>query len=66
LQKSGYGAFWDELNQERIESFLFNLAEYKKNLSTYPREGNGRLLAKLDELIAELVAPPQAGADAST
>jgi len=52
LEKSGYGAYWDELNKERIESFLFNLPLYKANLAGYPREGNGRLLAKLDELIA--------------
>jgi uncharacterized protein (TIGR00661 family) len=56
LEKAGYGAYWDELNKERVESFLFNLAVYKENLARYAREGNGKLLVKLDELIAQTTA----------
>jgi uncharacterized protein (TIGR00661 family) len=52
LQKSGYGAYWEELNKERVESFLYNLPEYAEALTKYPRQGNGALLAKLDTLIA--------------
>lgn len=66
LEKSGYGAYWDELNKERIEAFLFNLPEYKKNLANYPREGNGKLLAKLDELITQNVANMRADPRHST
>ncbi len=53
LQKSGYGAFWEELDKERVESFLYNLPHYREALEQYPRRGNGELLEKLDALIAE-------------
>jgi len=52
LQKMGYGAYWEDLNKERVESFLYNLPLYGEKLATYPRQGNGALLAKLDALIA--------------
>lgn len=55
LEKSGYGAYWDDLNKERIESFLFNLPHFRKALGQYPRPGNGALFAKLDALITEYV-----------
>jgi uncharacterized protein (TIGR00661 family) len=53
LDKMGYGACWEELNKERVESFLFNLPVYCENLTSYPRQGNTALLAKLDSLIGE-------------
>jgi uncharacterized protein (TIGR00661 family) len=53
LGRMGYGAYWEELNKERVESFLFNLPVYCENLAGYPREGNSALLAKLDSLIHE-------------
>jgi uncharacterized protein (TIGR00661 family) len=53
VDKMGYGAYWDELNKERIESFLFNLPVYRENLAAYPRSDNSALLKKVDELIAE-------------
>jgi uncharacterized protein (TIGR00661 family) len=56
LEKAGYGAYWEELNRERVESFLYNLGHYRENLLNYPRQGNQALLAKLDALIAENVA----------
>lgn len=52
LEKSGYGAYWDTLNKERVEAFLYNLPHYRQVLTRYPRQGNGALLAKLDELVA--------------
>ena len=52
IQKMGYGAWWDDLNKERIESFLFNLDEYREQLASYPAQDNSRILARLDELIA--------------
>ena len=52
VDKMRYGAFWPELNKERVESFLFNREEYEARLASYPRSGNGALLRKLDELIA--------------
>jgi uncharacterized protein (TIGR00661 family) len=53
LQKTGYGAYWEDLNKERVESFLYNLPLYREKLADYPREGNSALLAKLDTLIAQ-------------
>jgi uncharacterized protein (TIGR00661 family) len=52
VDKMGYGAYWDELNKERVESFLFNLPLYQQKLADYPRQGNSALLAKVDELVA--------------
>jgi uncharacterized protein (TIGR00661 family) len=52
LDKTGYGAYWDRLTKECIESFLYNLPHYREKLADYPREGNAALLAKLDTLIA--------------
>jgi uncharacterized protein (TIGR00661 family) len=54
LAKSGYGSYWEELDKERIESFLYNLPHYREALESYPRQGNDRLLEKLDSLIASL------------
>jgi uncharacterized protein (TIGR00661 family) len=53
LDRMGYGVYWDELNKERIEAFLYNLPLYEEKLATYPRQNNGALFKKLDELIAE-------------
>jgi uncharacterized protein (TIGR00661 family) len=52
LEKSGFGAYWEELNKERVESFLYNLPHYREALAEYPRQGNRALLDKLDSLIA--------------
>jgi uncharacterized protein (TIGR00661 family) len=57
LQKTGYGAYWEELDKERVESFLYNLPVYREKLEHYPRQGNRALLAKVDALIAEHTAP---------
>jgi uncharacterized protein (TIGR00661 family) len=54
LEKSGYGAYWEELNKERVDSFLYNLPHYRAALEKYPRQGNAALLEKLDALIASL------------
>jgi uncharacterized protein (TIGR00661 family) len=53
LDKMGYGAYWEDLNKERVESFLYNIPQYAEKLATYPRQGNDALLLKLDSLIAE-------------
>lgn len=50
--KMGYGAYWDVLTKEKVESFLFNLDSYRENLSEYPRNDNAALIEKLDEFIA--------------
>ena len=56
IQKMGYGAYWEDLNKERIESFLFNLDEYRENLRSYPAQDNSRIFGKLDELVASFGA----------
>ncbi len=57
LKRMEYGTFWDELNKERVESFLYNLPNYREKLVEYPRQGNAALLRKVDALIADLTAP---------
>jgi uncharacterized protein (TIGR00661 family) len=52
LDKTGYGAYWERLTKECIESFLYNLPHYREKLADYPRQGNAALLQKLDALIA--------------
>jgi uncharacterized protein (TIGR00661 family) len=52
IGEKGYGAYWDELNKERVESFLFNLVNYREKVAGYERADNSALFAKLDELIA--------------
>ena len=54
LDKTGFGAWWAELNKERVESFLFNRKCYAATLRSYPRQDNSALLAKLDQLIESL------------
>lgn len=51
LEKLGYGKHWDELNKEKIESFLFNLGLYNKNLRKYKKEDNSKIFKKIDNLI---------------
>ena len=52
IGQTGYGAYWDDLNKERVDSFLFNLGAYRENLAGYNRADNSALFAKLDQLIA--------------
>lgn len=61
VDKLGYGAWWEELSKEKIESFLFNLTVYAENLESYPRTGNSALLSKLDELINTFTAKARNG-----
>ena len=53
LEKLSYGAYWEELNKERVESFLYNLPHYREKLAEYPRQDNSTLFSNLDRLIAE-------------
>jgi uncharacterized protein (TIGR00661 family) len=53
IEQTGYGAYWDDLDKERVESFLFNLQGYRERLVRYPRADNSALFAKLDELVGE-------------
>ena len=59
LDKAGYGAYWEALNKERVESFLYNLPHFREKLASYPRQGNGALLSKVDALLAEYTRSPR-------
>lgn len=52
IGRMGYGAYWDDLSKERVESFLFNLESFREKLAGYSRADNSALFAKLDDLIA--------------
>jgi uncharacterized protein (TIGR00661 family) len=52
IGKMGYGAYWDELTKEKVESFLFNLDLYRENLGKYPRSDNSALFEKLNEFVS--------------
>jgi hypothetical protein len=56
VNKIGFGAYWDDLNEERVESFLFNLDSYRETVATDPRKDNWELLARLDAWIEEHVS----------
>jgi uncharacterized protein (TIGR00661 family) len=62
LDRMGFGTYWEELNKERIEGFLYNLPHYREKLAEYRRGGNRELLEKTDSLVAELTSSRTAGA----
>jgi uncharacterized protein (TIGR00661 family) len=64
LRETGYGAYWEELTKEKIESFLFNLPHFGEKLAQYPRQDNSALFHKLDSLIADYAPRWVAGARA--
>jgi uncharacterized protein (TIGR00661 family) len=64
LAETGYGAYWEELSKEKVESFLFNLPQFREKLAQYPRQDNSVLFEKLDSLIAAYLPRPAAGARA--
>lgn len=55
VEKLGFGRYYDDLNREKIEAFLFNVEMYKKNLKKYKKQDNTKLFKKLDELIKNLI-----------
>lgn len=55
LEKTGYGAYGEDLDEERVRAFLSGLDRYRSRLAAYPRQDNSALFAKLDALIAEHV-----------
>lgn len=54
LQKLGYGEYHKALDIARIGAFLERVPEYTHQLQAHRQERNHALLAKLDELIAEI------------
>jgi len=54
LQKFGYGAYWEQLTRECVESFLYNLPVFRENLARYARQDNSALFKRVDELVSRL------------
>jgi uncharacterized protein (TIGR00661 family) len=53
LDEMGYGDFCDDLDKETVENFLSRLHIYRRNLESYKREDNSRILKEIDNLIKE-------------
>src|SRR6185503_15620960 len=54
LQKLGYGEYHRELSETAIATFLERAPEYARNVAGHTQLRNTAILAKLDELIAEI------------
>jgi uncharacterized protein (TIGR00661 family) len=54
LNKLGYGRHFDELNEDGIKSFLYDLDVFKSNLKEYNQNGNKKLFDCLDELLGKI------------
>lgn len=52
LTNEGFGKSGTEVNRELISSFLYDIPDYAKKLEGYEREGNNKIMAKLDKLFA--------------
>lgn len=53
LEQQGYGAQCHTPDRKSIAAFLYELPQYQKMLENYPREGNGAITDKLDELLRD-------------
>lgn len=51
LDKLEYGKYYDKLDREKIEAFLFNLDLYKNSLKKYKKHNNSEIFKKIDEVI---------------
>ena len=52
IDQLGYGKRVTRPRSASIAEFLYRLPEYRERLNDYPRQGNGAIMAKLDELLA--------------
>lgn len=53
LNERGYGKASFDLKPDDISAFLYQLAEYNKNLVDYPREGNSKITGFIDSLLEQ-------------
>lgn len=51
LQRLGYGMYRKTTTVRGVRDFLSKLRFFEKNLKSYPREGNQKVFAKVDELV---------------
>jgi uncharacterized protein (TIGR00661 family) len=54
LQQLGYGEYHARLTGEGIAGFLGNVDKYADNLRGYQQDGNGKILAAVDDLLAQI------------
>ena len=52
----GYGAEGQDADETTLASFLHKLPDYERKLESYPRQGNQKILDKLDDLLANDMA----------
>jgi uncharacterized protein (TIGR00661 family) len=60
LDRTGYGAFWEELTREKVESFLFNIPQFREKLAGGFRTSPREITERLDVLVAQCLAGSQA------
>lgn len=54
LQKLGYGLHRDEVSREAVTELLQRSDEFRNNLASYQQDGNAKLFATVDALLADL------------
>jgi len=56
LEAEGYGLAADELTSERLDAFIERLPDFERSLAGYRQDGNGDLLAALEQGLATATA----------
>ena len=59
LDRTGYGAFWEELTREKVESFLFNIPQFREKLAGGFRTSPHEITERLDVLVAQCLGGSQ-------
>jgi len=54
LQKLGYGLHRDEVSRQAVTELLARSDEFRSNLASYQQDGNTKLFATVDALLADL------------
>ncbi|MBW2736186.1 MAG: teichoic acid biosynthesis protein, partial [Deltaproteobacteria bacterium] len=52
LEKLGYGAYCERLEEAALSAFLANLDTYRETLAGYQQDGNAKILEAIDALLA--------------
>ena len=55
IKNLGYGDMCDSINRKALLSFIKNNDKYYQNIKKYKKEDNSRIIAKIEELIREVV-----------
>ena len=56
LESMGYGAEGRDADETTLAGFLYRIPDFENRLSDYPREGNRKITAMLDDLLANNMA----------